>query len=94
MRGPPLECLASGGFFVARIFIISVGSLWWNSFAPFSYSRVEQELLARIVSEMNQPVPDPTLPARRTEATPDSSVVPDDGATEDADMLGTWSPST
>lgn len=48
--------------------------------------RIEQELLARIVSEMNQPVPDPTT-LIRPHTTPDSSTVsePED---EDADMLG------
>lgn len=48
--------------------------------------RIEQELLARIVSEMNQPVPDPTA-LTRPQATPESSTVsePED---EDADVLG------
>lgn len=48
--------------------------------------RIEQELLARIVSEMNQPVPDPTT-MTRPQATPESSTIsePED---EDADMLG------
>ena len=48
--------------------------------------RIEQELLARIVSEMNQPAPDPTT-LIRPQSTPDSSTVsePED---EDADMLG------
>jgi len=46
---------------------------------------IEQELVARIVSEMNQPVPDPTA-LTRPQATPESSTVsePED---EDADML-------
>ena len=50
--------------------------------------RIEQELLARIVSEMNQPVPDPTA-LIRPQATPESSTVsePED---EDADMLGEY----
>ena len=50
------------------------------------FVRIEQELLARIVSEMNQPVPDPTTQIR-PQATPESSTVsePED---EDADMLG------
>lgn len=48
--------------------------------------RIEQELLAQIVSEMNQPAPDPTT-LIRPQSTPDSSTVsePED---EDADMLG------
>jgi len=47
---------------------------------------IEQELLARIVSEMNPPAPDPTT-LIRPQSTPDSSTVsePED---EDADMLG------
>ena len=54
----------------------------------YSCSRIEQELLARIVSEMNGPVPDPTV-ARRTQPTPDSSVVSEsEQGEEDADMLG------
>ena len=48
--------------------------------------RIEQELLARIVSEINQPVPDPTSLIRPL-ATPESSTAsePED---EDADILG------
>ena len=48
--------------------------------------RIEQELLARIVSEMNQPVPDPTA-LTRPQATPESSTA-SELEDEDADMLG------
>lgn len=48
--------------------------------------RIEQELLARIVSEMNQPAPDPTT-LIRPQSTPDSSTV-SELEDEDADMLG------
>lgn len=46
---------------------------------------IEQELLARIVSEMNQPVPDPTT-LIRPQATPESSIV-SETEDEDDDML-------
>lgn len=48
--------------------------------------RIEQELLARIVCEMNQPAPDPTT-LIRPQSTPDSSTV-SELEDEDADMLG------
>ena len=48
--------------------------------------RIEQELLARIVSEMNQPVPDPTT-LTRPQAIPESSTA-SEPEEEDADMLG------
>lgn len=46
---------------------------------------VEQELLARIVSEMNQPVPDPTA-LTILQTTPESNTEPD-SESDDADML-------
>ena len=53
-----------------------------------SLIRIEQELLARIVSEMNPPVPDPTTLIRpHTTTTPESSTV-SETEDEDADMLG------
>lgn len=50
------------------------------------FDRIEQELLARMVSEMNQPASDPTT-LIRPQATPESTTgsEPED---DDADMLG------
>lgn len=66
----------------------SLGRLLINRVTDLNFFlvRIEQELLARIVSEMNQPAPDPTT-LIRPQSTPDSSTVsePED---EDADMLG------
>lgn len=67
---------------VLSVYSLSQNCKLLNVFALFI--RVEQELLARIVSEMNQPLPDPTLVARTpSESSLDSSV-----ATDDGDMLG------
>nr|ACJ61010.1 talpid3-like protein [Nematostella vectensis] len=45
---------------------------------------IEQELLARIVSEMNKPLPDPTTVTKPSDLTPDSSVVSE---SEDGEVL-------
>lgn len=58
----------------------------WGTDLNLSLVRIEQELLARIVSEMNQPAPDPTT-LIRAQSTPDSSTV-SESVDEDADMLG------
>lgn len=43
--------------------------------------------MARIVSEMNQPVPDPTT-LIRPQSTPESSTVSESAEDDDAHMLG------